>query len=265
MNPIRIDDPSDPRVEAYLDIRERDLAGRQGRFIAEGKVVLDVLFSAGRFAVDSVLVLENRLAGIAAVLAKAPAGLPVYVVSSPVMDRIAGFHLHRGILALGRRRSAETAADLLDTLPARCMVVVLVGIANHDNVGSIFRNAAAFGADAVLIDETCCDPLYRKAIRVSVGAVLKVPFASFAESAEMISALDKRGFGQFALSPGGGLDIRDAVRPERLALCLGSEGEGLPEALLVRLATLRIGMAPGFDSLNVAAASAIALHHFSGG
>src|SRR5690606_19717572 len=101
MNLTRIDDPHDPRIAAYLDIRERDLAGRQGRFIAEGKVVLDVLLSARRFATESILVLENRLAGLIDILAKAPESLPVHVVTGEVMDQIAGFHMHRGILAIG--------------------------------------------------------------------------------------------------------------------------------------------------------------------
>jgi len=263
MVPVPIDDPQDPRVAAYLDIRERDLTGRHGRFIAEGKVVLDVLLSAGRFAAESVLVLENRLAGLDEILRKAPPDLPVYVAASGVMDRIAGFHMHRGILAIGSKGTPQPAEALLETLPAGALVVVLVGIANHDNMGAIFRNAAAFGADAVLLDATCCDPLYRKAIRVSVGAALKVPFASFDDTAGFTARLDRLGFSQFALSPRGLTDIRDARRTQPLALYLGTEGEGLPESLLARLQTVRIDMAQGFDSLNVAAASAIALHHFS--
>jgi tRNA G18 (ribose-2'-O)-methylase SpoU len=152
---------------------------------------------------------------------------------------------------------------LLDASPAQALVVVLVGIANHDNMGAIFRNAAAFGADAVLMDATCCDPLYRKAIRVSVGAALKIPFAFFTDTAGFTAMLAERGFQQFALSPRGRTDIRDAKPAGRLALYLGTEGEGLPESLLARLQTVRITMSKGFDSLNVAAASAIALHHFS--
>ncbi|MER9298075.1 RNA methyltransferase [Mesorhizobium sp. M0621] len=263
MDPIRIDDPQDPRVAAYLDIRERDLAGRQGRFVAEGKVVLDLLLSTGRFGAESVLVLENRLAGLEGILRKAPADLPVYVATSTVMDAIAGFHMHRGILAIGRKGTPQSAEVLLDALPARTLVVVLVGIANHDNMGSIFRNAAAFGADAILLDATCCDPLYRKAIRVSVGAALKIPFASFTDAAGFTAMLARRDFEQFALTPRGQTDIRDAQRSGRLALYLGAEGEGLPDSLLARLHTVRITMSEGFDSLNVAAASAIALHHFS--
>lgn len=265
MNPIRIDDPADPRVAPYLSIRERDLAGRQGRFIAEGKVVLNVIFSAARFEVESVLVLENRLAGLADTLRLAPSSMPVYAASQAVMDEIAGFHIHRGILAVGRKREAEDPATLIASLPPCALVVVLVGLSNHDNVGAIFRNAAAFGADAVLLDETCCDPLYRKAIRVSVGAALKVPFAVAADAGSIAALLDRAGFGQVALSPSGAADIRNASRLDRLALYLGTEGEGLPDTLLSRLQTVRIGMAKGFDSLNVAAASAIALHHFTAG
>jgi tRNA G18 (ribose-2'-O)-methylase SpoU len=171
--------------------------------------------------------------------------------------------MHRGILAIGSKGASRPAEALLAALPASALIVVLVGIANHDNMGSIFRNAAAFGADAVLLDATCCDPLYRKAIRVSVGAALKVPFASIGETTGLTATLDRLGFSQFALSPHGRIDIRAATRTERLALYLGTEGEGLPDSLLARLQTVRIRMSEGFDSLNVAAASAIALHHFS--
>jgi tRNA G18 (ribose-2'-O)-methylase SpoU len=263
MNLIPIDDPRDPRVAAYLDIRERDLVGRHGRFVAEGKVVLDLLLSTGRFAAESALILENRLAGVRATLDKAPSDFPVYIASGEVMDRIAGFHMHRGILAVGVRGEVTPAEVLLETLPRRALIVVLIGIFNHDNMGAIFRNAAAFGADAILLDRTCCDPLYRKAIRVSVGAALKVPFASFGDAKTFTAKLDRLGFSQFALSPRGNVDIRDAERSARLALYLGTEGEGLPPDLLARLHTVRITMAEGFDSLNVAAASAIALHHLS--
>ena len=263
MNPIRISDPADPRVAAYVSIRERDLAGRHGLFIAEGKVVLNVLFSARRFAANSVLVLENRLAGLADTLRHAPPDLPVYTATQPVMDAIPGFHIHRGILAAGQRGAPQPPETLLAGLPARALVVVLAGISNHDNVGAIFRNAAAFGADAVLLDGKCCDPLYRKAIRVSVGAALKVPFAVAASADSLADSLAGHGFEQIGLSPAGALTLSQASRPDRVALFLGTEGEGLPERLLARLKTVRIPMAEGFDSLNVAAASAIALHHYA--
>ncbi len=263
MVPIRMNDPDDPRIAAYRDIRERDLKGRHGLFVAEGKVVLNVLFAARRFEVDSVLLLENRLPGMAPTLALAPPGTPVYVADSDVLDRIAGFHLHRGVLAIGRRRDAAELDDELRSLPPDAMVVALVGIANHDNVGAIFRNAAAFGVDAVLLDETCCDPLYRKAIRVSVGAALKVPFSVAPSAAGMIEKLAAHGFGMIAMSPAGKSDLVDLRPAGRTALFLGTEGEGLPADILSRIATARIAMAEGFDSLNVAAASAIALHHLA--
>ncbi|TWG97167.1 tRNA G18 (ribose-2'-O)-methylase SpoU [Mesorhizobium sp. J18] len=259
--PIRIDDPADPRIAAYRDIRERDLVGRQGRFVAEGKVVLNVLFTARRFEAESVLLLENRLAGMESLLELIPEEVPVYVASAPVIDAIAGFHMHRGILAIGMRSEEETHAGLLSALPEEALVVALMGIANHDNMGAIFRNAAAFGADAVLLDGTCCDPLYRKAIRVSVGAALKVPFARQGSADELVSTLTDNGFEIVALTPAGKTEIADAARSRRMALLLGSEGEGLPRNVLERLKTVRIGMAEDFDSLNVAAASAIALHH----
>lgn len=264
MHIIRIDDAADPRVAPYLNIRERDLTGREGRFIAEGKVVLNVLFAARRFLAESVLVLENRLDGLAETLAGAPDDMPVYVAPAEVIDAVAGFHMHRGILAVGRRRLAEDAETLISALPARALVMVLVGIANHDNVGALFRNAAAFGVDAVLLDETSCDPLYRKAIRVSVGAALKVPFARGETGLDLVARLESHGFSQLALSPAGTRDILDIERPDRLALHFGAEGPGLPDAIMDLVDTARIRMAPGFDSLNVAAASAITLHRFMG-
>lgn len=271
ISPIRIDSADDPRIAAYQAIRERDLAGREGLFVAEGKVVLNVLFSARRFVADSALILDRRLAGMQDTLALAPPDMPVYTASQTVLDAIAGFHIHRGVLALGRRGPDTSAEALLaalphadgsplHTLPPSVLVVVLVGISNHDNIGAIFRNAAAFGADAVLLDSTCCDPLYRKAIRVSVGAALKVPFAVVQDAQELQSALMRHGFAQIALSPSGTVTIGEWQQASRTALYLGSEGDGLPPALMEEMTTVRIPIAAGFDSLNVAAASAIALH-----
>ena len=189
--------------------------------------------------------------------------MPVYFASQAVLDAISGFHIHRGVLAIGLKRQAETPEALLQSLPHQAIVVVLIGLSNHDNVGSIFRNAAAFGADAVLLDRSCCDPLYRKAIRVSVGAVLKVPFAIGEGAGALAAAVESQRFEPLALSPTGVEDISEAKRPDRLALFFGTEGAGLPADLLAGFRTVQIAMAPGFDSLNVAAASAIALHHFS--
>ncbi|GAB1582647.1 TrmH family RNA methyltransferase [Phyllobacterium phragmitis] len=261
---LKIDDVGDPRLAPYRDIRERDLVGRSGRFIAEGKVVLNVLLSSARFfEAESLLVLENRLSGLEQQLRLCPPEVPVYCVPQAVMDAVAGFHVHRGILAVGRRKAAPSLAGLLAGLPDRALVAVLCGISNHDNVGSIFRNAAAFEADCVLMDETCCDPLYRKAIRVSVGATLKVPYARQGSIDDIIAALAEEKFEIWALSPSGTRSIYDVPPAPRQALLMGTEGEGLPKLLLERLNTARIPMSAEFDSLNVATASGIALSRFS--
>jgi tRNA G18 (ribose-2'-O)-methylase SpoU len=255
---VRLDDPADPRLEPYRAVKERDLVGRQGLFVAEGRVVLEKAVRAGRHPLLSVLVAEPRLPGLAEVFAGLDAATPVYVAPQAVMDAVAGFAIHRGILAVGRR--ADAAADaLLAGLPQAGLVVALSAIANHDNMGGIFRNAAAFGADAVVLDAACCDPLYRKAIRVSVGAALSVPFARLAPGEDLLDVLEAAGCEVLALSPGGADDL-DAVRPVgRTALLLGAEGPGLDPAMLRRARAVRIPMAGGFDSLNVATASGIAL------
>lgn len=257
---IRIVDPADARIAAFRDIRERDLVGRSG-FIAEGSVVVAQLLGARRFHARSLLILENRLAGLQPMLARVPPATPVYVAGRAVFDAIAGFPVHRGVMAHGERRADEMEADRLEAL-ARNMgrVVVAVGIANHDNIGAIFRNAAAFGVGMVLVDDACCDPLYRKSLRVSVGAVLTVPYARIGSGEAALSRLAAAGFRCVALSPGGAAGVEVLDHPGPTALFLGAEGPGLPPDLLARMETLRIAMAPGFDSLNVATSAAIALH-----
>jgi len=262
---IPITDPADPRIAAFRDIRERDLVGREGRFVAEGRVVLNVLVTSKHCEIEAVLLLENRVAGLTELLAAIPPDVPVYVADATTMDAIAGFHIHRGILAIGRRPPPRPVSDLLATLPSEALVVALAGIANHDNIGSIFRNVAAFGADAVVLDPTCCNPFYRKAIRVSVGAVLRTPFAVGDSLDKMVTELAEANFRILALSPGGQSTIGDVGPGGRVALLLGSEGHGLPPALMARLETVRIPIADDFDSLNVAAASAVALHRLGRG
>jgi len=260
---IAITDPEDPRIAAYRDIRERDLTGREGRFMAEGEVVLRVLAGQSRFGIDSLLLAENRLAPLGGLIAGLPPEVPVLVAPQPIMNAIAGFAVHRGVMAIGRRPVPEALDGFLDRLPQRALVVATIGIANHDNIGGIFRNAAAFGADAVLLDATSCDPLYRKAIRVSVGAALIVPFHRGASMDGLMAALAGRGFALAALSPAGREELSRYRPGERTAMILGAEGPGLPDKVLAAADTLRISMADGFDSLNVATTSGIALHHLS--
>ena len=146
-----VDHSEDARLDPYRDIRERDLVGREGRFIAEGEVVLTVLERASRFAVASCLIAENRIEPLRPLLDRLPAECPVFVASRAIIERIAGFDIHRGVLAIGERPAPFELDAFLASLPRRAILVVAIGIANHDNIGGIFRNAAAFGADAVLM------------------------------------------------------------------------------------------------------------------
>jgi tRNA G18 (ribose-2'-O)-methylase SpoU len=261
MNLVTIDRSDDPRIAAYVDVRERDLRGRDGAFLAEGDVVVRVLVARRPYPITSVLVSERRVESLRPLLAEL-GDAPIYVAAQPVMDAIVGFHLHRGLLALGARGVGRDLPALLDALPAQATVVAALGVTNHDNLGGIFRNAAAFGAGAVLLDETACDPLYRKAIRVSVGGALLVPFARAATGA-LLDALTARGFELIALTPRGERRIDGLPPAPRRALLLGTEGPGLDEAVMARATRVRIDMAPGFDSLNVAVACGIALHAVS--
>ena len=261
---IPVEDPHDPRVAAFVDIRERDLTGRQGLFIAEGEVVLRVLASpASRCRAVAVLIAERRAASLADILAGLPDDVPVYTAQQSVLDRIAGFHLHRGILALGEKPAPASLDRLLAGTPPEAVVVAACGIGNHDNMGGIFRAAAAFGAAGVLLDDRCCDPFYRKAIRVSVGAVLRTPFVAGLEAGTMVDALKAAGFRVLAMTPAAAAPLHLTPRGGRVAIVLGAEGPGLPAELLDRCDSAGIPMSGGFDSLNVATAGAIALHHFT--
>ncbi|MFO0553839.1 MAG: RNA methyltransferase [Polyangiaceae bacterium] len=254
---VPISSLDDPRVSGFAEVRERDLVRRQGRFIAEGKVVLDVLTARAPERVLAVLLSERRLASAAPLVARLPSETPVYVVSQDLMDGLVGFSIHRGILALAERGPDRDARELV--AGAR-VVVGLIGLSNHDNVGGVFRSAAAFGADAVLFDEATCDPLYRKSIRVSVGGALLVPFARCGSAHAMLDLFEEAGFEVIGLSPHGELEIDALHETGRRALLVGAEGPGLAPDVLARVRRVRIGMAPGFDSLNVAVACGIALH-----
>jgi tRNA G18 (ribose-2'-O)-methylase SpoU len=260
---VPIDDIADPRIEPYRNIRERDLVGREGLFVAEGKVVLAMLLASQAYRPQSLLIAAHRLAALDGLIADVPDDVPVFAAEQAVLDGVAGFQLHRGILAIGRRIDMPTADELLARQQERATILLLSGISNHDNMGGIFRNAAAFGAGAILLDSGCCDPLYRKAIRVSVGAALLVPFAKLARGDDPVALLDRHGFTGIALTPSGDSLLSELVPARRNALLLGTEGEGLSPDLIARTTSVRIAMAPGFDSLNVATTSGIVLHHLT--
>ncbi|MEO0544513.1 MAG: RNA methyltransferase [Pseudomonadota bacterium] len=252
---IKITDANDPRIADYVSIRERDLIRDHQTFICEGKTVLQVLARQAHFSIKSLLILQNRLDGVADIVKSIEHNIPVYTANRNTMDAIAGFPMHRGILATATKKDAP--APKMDAGP----IVVASAIANHDNMGALFRNAAAFGAQAVLLDAQCCDPLYRKAIRVSVGGVLEVPFRHGGHIDAIIKELAENGFSIAALATNGSIELANWKPGAQVALLVGSEGTGLPTEVLMRVTTLRIPMHGEFDSLNVATAAAIALHH----
>lgn len=262
---IEIFDPTDPRIEPFRDVRDRDLRGRDG-FMAEGSVVLDQLARSERFRAGALLILRNRLAGLEPRLASFGSDVPIYVADSEVFDAIAGFPVHRGVLAYGVAAEPETDADWNARLSAiqrdKGLVVVACGLSNHDNMGAMFRNGDAFGVGAVILDQTACDPLYRKSIRVSVGSVLTIPFRRMDGARAIHAWLAGLGFECLCLSPAGDIALHELGTHRARALFLGTEGEGLDPAFLSDVRSLRIAMAPGLDSLNVATSAAIALHHF---
>jgi tRNA G18 (ribose-2'-O)-methylase SpoU len=220
--------------------------------MAEGKVVLERLFASSLYEPVSVLTTPSRLAALDMSCVTAP----VYVVSQEVMDQTAGFAIHRGYLALGRAKRAATLADVVPQ--GRARLLVLCGIANTDNMGGLMRNAAAFGVDVVVLDKACCDPLYRKAIRVSVGGVFSVPCVRVDD---VITSLRALNVTPYALSPSGKVQLDDVTPAERAAFLFGAEGPGLSPEVMSACETVRIDMQAGFDSLNVATTSGIVLYH----
>lgn len=270
MAPIeRIASLLDPRIVDYRDIRDADLLGRKGLFMAEGRLVVWTLLADSRFRARSVLLSDAAWEAMREAILSLDAPPPVYVAPQDIVSAVAGFHVHRGCLAVGERGEMMSPATALSSVaPGPALVVALEGLSNHDNVGAIFRNAAAFGAGAVLLDHRSCDPLYRKAIRVSMGAALRTPFARAADAAELLKELSASGFSTVALATSAVMTIDELAnapaRPARIALLLGAEGPGLTDATLAAADhTVRIPMAPGTDSLNVATAAAIAMHRLS--
>ncbi len=210
----------------------------------------------------SLLILAKRLPELLPLLEKTQPLCPIYCIPQKVMDDITGFHVHRGVLDIGKRKTLPSLQSFLQNLPEQALILVLCGISNHDNMGSIFRNAAAFASHGIIVDKTSCDPLYHKSIRVSASAALKVPYTQNADINDIIAALNDENFHLYALSPSGSHTLKQANKTKRMALILGTEGDGLPHHILQQSKALQIPMTEGFDSLNVTA-SGIALAHFS--
>ena len=261
-----VEDPEDPRLADYREIRDAERRRRDGTFIAEGRQVVRRLLSAGRYRVRSALVTPPALHALGEVLAAA--GVQTYLVRQDIVEAVVGMEFHHGCLAAGERGAEPTAeAVLAEVLSER--LVVLEGLGDSSNVGALFRNALAFGVGAAFLAPGTADPLYRKAIRVSSGATVALPFARLADWPRDLERLRDAGYTVLALTPRaeavdiGELDKRRPL-PARLALLLGTEGRGLSaEALAAADLLVRIPMAPEMDSLNVAAAGAVALHWLS--
>jgi tRNA G18 (ribose-2'-O)-methylase SpoU len=257
-----IDDPADPRVDDFRDLsaadRRPDRPGGRGLVIAEGVVVVRRLVDSP-YPVRSLLGVPRRVAELAGDLADL--AVPAYVTDAHTMAAVVGFHLNRGVLAVAGRPAGPDLDALLRT--AR-VVAVLEAVNDHENLGALFRNAAALGVDAVLLGPRCADPLYRRSVRVSMGHVLRVPFVELPGPwPAALDRLRRAGFRVAALTPGPDAVplTGTAVGSERVALLLGAEGPGLSdEALAAADVRVRIPMAPGIDSLNVATAAAVAFH-----
>jgi len=267
-----IEDPEDPRLADYREIRDAERRRRDGTFIAEGRQVVRRLLSAGRYRVRSALVTPPALHALGDALGAA--GVPTYLVRQDIVEAVVGMEFHHGCLAAGER-GAEPTAEAVLAEALRPRLVVLEGLGDSSNVGALFRNALAFGVGAVFLAPGTADPLYRKAIRVSSGATVALPFARFTDWPRGLERLRDAGYTVLALTPraeavdidelGNGGELGNGrPLPARLALLLGTEGRGLSdEALAAADLHVRIPMAPEMDSLNVAAAGAVALHWLS--
>jgi tRNA G18 (ribose-2'-O)-methylase SpoU len=252
-NVVEVDDPDDPRLADYRALRDADLPGA---FIAEGALVVRSLLSS-RYRARSVLVTPRKLAALADVL---PDDVPVYVAPRPLLKAVVGFDLHRGAVAAADRPSPAPDPDAV--VHAATSLLVVEDVSDAENMGSLFRNAAAFGVDGVLLSPRCCDPLYRRTVRVSMGHVLHIPFARLdAWPGALDEVVRAAGFTVVALTPSPDAVDVAGLRAARPAVLVGAEGPGLTDGALGRAdVRARIPMRSGVDSVNVATAAAIAFH-----
>ena len=257
--------PSFERRQIRPCLRER------GLFVAEGRFVIQALLQARRFRIRSLLLTEHTHLNLSDELDAAVVhDAPVYVATSALFKDIGGYDFHLGYLALAERPTPLEPRVLIEQVEAGRPLIVVERVGNPDNIGGIFRNAAAFCAAGVLLSAGCCDPLYRKAVRTSIGASLHVPYAVIDDWPTGLEILGAEGYRLVALMPDAeAVDIREfseeSERPEGIALLLGAEGEGLcAEVTAMADACVRIPIEPAVDSLNVATAAAIALHHLYG-
>jgi tRNA G18 (ribose-2'-O)-methylase SpoU len=262
----RVETVEDTRLLPFRNLRARVGGRRDALFVAETRAVVRELLASRRFRTRSLLLTQQAADQLADVLAGRD-DVPVYLAPLGVLKAVVGFDFHRGCLGLGERGPEPSLAEILDPGPRR--LILLDEVSNPDNVGGVLRVARAMGGDAVLLSAGSGDPLYRKTIRVSLGAALQLPWARVAEWEQTLEHLGSAGYLRVALTTAGALDIADlgAARPvpDRVALLVGAEGDGLrPATLAAADVTVRIPMAPGIDSLNLATACAVALDRLGG-
>ena len=263
---VPIDALDDPRLEDYRNVPDPVLLRKRGLFVAESRLVVRELLSHQRLNTRSVLATPAAYDSLKDLLTDRTDNLAVYVASHQFLQNIVGFNVHRGCLAIGERPAPVTDRTL-PALTAGRLIVVLERVSNPDNVGSIFRNAAAFGANGVLLSPGCGDPLYRKAIRTSLGATLRIPYGEVDDWPEGLTRLQELGFATMGMTLDPDAVELDALvtdAPTPIALLFGTEGTGLSdEAAALLDYRVRIPIADSVDSLNVATASGIALYLLS--
>lgn len=258
----RVTTLDDPRVREYQHVADPQAIERAGLFVAEGRWVVERLLARPHYRTRSVLVTPPARAALAKPLGEAALrDVPVYVVDQALLDQIVGFNIHRGCLALAERPVISVLSPEIVTDVRR--VVVLEGVNNPDNVGGIFRSAAAFDVDLIVLGPACGDPLYRKAIRTSMAATLEVPYARAPRWPDALDLLRAAGLRVLALTPDSEATPLAAVdTASRLALVLGAEGTGLTAEARARADDrVRIRTSTRVDSLNVTVAASIAMHH----
>jgi tRNA G18 (ribose-2'-O)-methylase SpoU len=265
--PVTIDRSDDPRIAGFADIREKELAARTGLFVGETLVVLEAMLLHAH-AIEAVLASARMLERTREMLAAAGCDAPLYTASDEVLAELTGIDLHRGVLALGLRAPFEPVAPeaYAPASPPRT-VLVAEGITNIDNIGQLFRIAAAFAVDAVLMSPDCHDPLYRKSLRVSTGNALKVPaIRARAWPADLAAFCARFDLTLVATAIQSSVPLASIGNPPRVAIVVGHESEGVtPAVRALAKHVVRIPMAKGVDSLNVAVSAAVALDRLSNG
>jgi tRNA G18 (ribose-2'-O)-methylase SpoU len=252
----------DPRVAAYRNLKDADLARGGRQFIAEGELVVRRLL-ASDYAAESVLVADRRAEEIVPLV---PDGVPVYVAPAEVVSAIVGFRFHSGVIACGRRKARVALADAATQWAGRVTLVVLPHTTSTQNLGALLRISAAFGADAIILGEHTCDPFYRQSIRVSMGTIFRLALVQSDDLSADLLELRRRWGVELAAAvlDDGAEPLAHAARPERLAILLGNEAHGLaPEVVAMCDRRITIPMKLGTDSLNVAVSAALLLFHFT--